>query len=107
MCVGYPELCVDTGSCGPSGNSPLSPVPVGGKNVSLDAIQAVLSEMVTLSSDEFFHLGGDEVDQTCWENSAAVQAWMKTQGFTTTDQVYEYFVSVVDAMAIGLGKSPV
>ena len=26
---------------------------------------------------------------------------------TTTDQVYEYFVALVDAMAIGLNKSPV
>jgi hypothetical protein len=46
----------------PSGNSPLSPVPdANGKNVSLDAIQAVLGEIAAATTDEVFHLGGDEV----------------------------------------------
>lgn len=110
MCVGYPDLCVsDAGSgCIWPSNTPLTPVPdAQGNQVSLNAIQAVLGELAALSGDEFFHLGGDEVDQTCWENSAAVQAWMKSQGMTTSDEVYEYFVSKVDAMAIGLNKSPV
>jgi hexosaminidase len=78
-----------------------------GKNVSLDAIQAVLGEIAAATTDEFFHLGGDEVDQSCWANTPAVQAWMKSVGFTTTDEVYEYFVSNVDQMTINLNRSPV
>ena len=65
MCVGYPELCCSP-SCMQSGGSPLSPVPVGGKNVSLDAINAVLTEITAITFDEFVHLGGDEVSQGCW-----------------------------------------
>lgn len=108
MCVGYPNLCCDSGGCGPSGNAPLSPVPdANGKNVSLDAIQAVLGEIAAVSTDEFFHLGGDEVDQSCWTNTPAVQAWMKNNGITTTDGVYEYFVAAVDQMTINLNKSPI
>lgn len=106
MCVAYPELCCSA-ACGPQTNNPLSPVPVGGKNVSLDAIQAVLGELVSLSPDEFFHLGGDEVAQDCWKNTPAVTAWMNSMGYNTTDQVYEYFVEAVDAMTIGLNKSPI
>ena len=78
-----------------------------GKNVSLDAIAAVLGEIAAITPDEFFHLGGDEVAQDCWANTPAVQAWMKGAGINTTDGVYEYFVAAVDAMAIGLGKSPI
>ena len=76
MCTGYPSLCVAGSSCGPGNNAPLSPLPVGGKNVSLDAIQTVLNELSALSPDEFFHLGGDEVDQTCWQY-VAVEWWQR------------------------------
>jgi len=107
MCKGYPELCCSA-ACGPNGNSPLSPVPdANGKNVSLDAIQAVLSEIAAVTTDEFFHLGGDEVDQSCWANTPAVQTWMKSAGLATTDDVYEYFVASVDQMTINLNRSPV
>lgn len=109
MCTGYPELCVPISSCGPGNNAPLTPCPdANGTNVALEAIQAVLSELAALSPDQFFHLGGDEVDQTCW-NTSSVLAWMANQHppMTSTDQVYEYFVSTVDEMAINLKKSPI
>ena len=107
MCKGYPELCCSA-ACGPQSNYPLSPVPdANGKNVSLDAIQAIISEIAAVTTDEFFHLGGDEVDQSCWTNTPSVQAWMKSVGITTTDEVYEYFVSQVDQMTINLNRSPV
>jgi hypothetical protein len=103
----YPELCCSA-ACGPQSNYPLSPVPdANGKNVSLDAIQAVLSEIAAVTTDEFFHLGGDEVDQSCWANTPAVQNWMKSVGIATTDEVYEYFVSKVDEMTINLNRSPI
>jgi len=106
MCVGYPELCCSA-ACGPQTNNPLSPVPVGGQNVSLNAIQAVLTEIAGATIDEFFHLGGDEVDQTCWQNTPAVQAWMNSNGINSTDGVYEYFVAAVDQMTINLNRSPI
>jgi len=67
----------------------------------------VLGEIAAVTTDEFFHLGGDEVDQSCWTNTPSVQAWMKSVGITTTDEVYEYFVSQVDQMTINLNRSPV
>lgn len=107
MCHGYPDLCPL--NCGAGGNNPLTPVPdANGNNVTLTAIQAVLAEIAAITPDEFFHLGGDEVDETCWQNDPAVQAWMQKQGYgNNTDMVYEYFVSAVDSMAISLNKSPI
>jgi hypothetical protein len=47
MCTGYPNLCCTPNGCGPGNNAPLSPVPdTNGNPVSLNAIQAVLSELV-------------------------------------------------------------
>jgi hexosaminidase len=73
----------------------------------LNAIQAVLTEIAGATIDEFFHLGGDEVDQTCWQNTPAVQAWMNSNGINSTDGVYEYFVAAVDQMTINLNRSPI
>ena len=107
MCYQYPELC-PSAACGYASNHPLTPVPdAQGRPVALNAIQGVLTEIAAQSPDEFFHLGGDEVAQDCWQSTPAVQAWMAAQGINSTDGVYEYFVSKVDAMAIALGKSPI
>ena len=104
MCVSYPALCCG----GHTGGSPLTPVPdAAGRNVTLDAVAAVIGEIASITPDEFFHLGGDEVSQACWNNTPAVRAWMAAHGFNSTDQVYEYLVAAVDAATIALGKSPI
>ena len=105
MCVSYPALCC--GAVGP--NTPLTPVPdAAGKNATLDAIRAVLGELAALPHvGEFLHLGGDEVDPSCWNNTPAVRAWMAAHGIATPDGVYDYFVANVDAMALALNVSPI
>jgi N-acetyl-beta-hexosaminidase len=46
---------------------------------------------------EFIHLGGDEVmKETCWKPDPHVQELMKKEGFTTTQQVFTYFLNRVD-----------
>lgn len=98
MCDGYPELCPS-----PTCREPLNPA----YNGTLPAVQAVLAELAALSLDDALHLGGDEVDGTCWAQSPQVAAWMADHGMNSTDQVYEYFVSATNDMAATLGKSPV
>ena len=51
-----------------------------GRNVSLDAIGAVLRELGSVSPDVIFHLGGDEVEQSCWATDPTVLSWMKKNG---------------------------
>lgn len=50
-----------------------------------------LADWKTLFSDEFLHLGSDEVPSTCWNNTEDL-AWMSSNNFTNFDQVYSYFV---------------
>ena len=109
MCTAYPELCCSASGCGAGNNNPLSPVPdASGRNVTLDAIKAVLTEMASIFPGEFLHLGGDEVDESCWKNSPEVVKWMQAQGFNSTDQIYEYFVAEVDKYSLAtLKRSPI
>jgi hexosaminidase len=104
LCTGYPEVCPSY-SC----DMPLNPV----SNATLPLIEGVLKEWSGnanrsgLFPDDFVHLGGDEVDETCWQDSTEVQAWMKMMNYTSTDQIYEYFVAQVDQMALSQSRFPV
>ena len=42
--------------------------------------------------DAMVHLGGDEVDTTCWEQDPDISAWLAAQGMTADDG-YAYFVN--------------
>jgi len=87
MCFAYPDLCSTLPGCGwpePRWVNEYAVTPFRtpqGQNVSLNAIEAVLNEIAAISPDDCMHLGGDEVDQTCWQTDPAVQKWMVEQGF--------------------------
>lgn len=36
--------------------------------------------------------GGDEIDIQCWLHDPTVKHWMKQRGFTTADQVLNFFM---------------
>ena len=56
---------------------------------------------------EMIHLGGDEVSYTCWELSAEIKAWQRSQGLQGSEDTYEYFVDKVAAIARGQNRLPV
>lgn len=99
MCVGYPDLCPSL-TC----REPLNPA----SNETLPAIQTVLSELAGLSLDDTLHLGGDEVDGACWQQSPQIVAWMAAHGLNNTDEVgkmrgspwYVRFVSDADTVRV-------
>lgn len=108
-CAGYPSLCPST-SC-------LEPLNVANPDT-FAYIKDLLMEMTGgvpskpqqpspgLFKDNFIHLGGDEVDTSCWSSTPSIAQWMQQQGFTP-DQAYAYFVKTVAGMAIAQGHRPV
>ena len=107
-CAGYPEICPST-SC-------LQPLNVA-NNATFDLITGLLEEMTGgatstpgkpsgLFPSNMIHLGGDEVDTSCWSSTPAVQAWLDNHGFTA-DQGYAYFVKRAADIAIAQGRRPV
>ena len=52
------------------------------------------------------HLGGDEVDTSCWSETPSVVAWMAENNYTTND-AYMYFVARAQAIAISYGRDVV
>lgn len=59
-----------------------------------------------LFPDGFVHLGGDEVDTTCWSSTPSIAAWLAKKGLSV-EQAYGYFVKQAAEMAIARGRRPI
>ena len=90
-CPGYPEVCPRE-DC----HEPLDPT----SELTWKLIHGVLDEWSGkeqgkgIFPDNYFHMGGDEVDTSCWKTTARIIDWMKSQNMTDHD-TYKYFVKKV------------
>ena len=90
-CAGYPEVC-PRADC----HEPLDPT----SEVTWDLIKSILGEWSGkeqgkgIFPDNYYHMGGDEVDTSCWKTTARIVDWMKANNFTDHD-TYKYFVHKV------------
>lgn len=107
-CKGYPEICPS-----PTCTTPLNVA----NNATFDLIENLIREITGgkpsspsqprgLFPDDFMHLGGDEVDTSCWGKTPDVAAWLKAKGMSEDDG-YAYFVKRVAQMVIDQGHRPV
>lgn len=55
-------------------------------------VKNVLTEMSALFTDEFFHIGGDEVNQGCWNAVPSILTYMKQNGFATYNAANDTWV---------------
>jgi hexosaminidase len=63
-----------------------------------------LGEMAALFPDPYFHIGGDEVDPTQWNKSAAIQAWAAHNGLKDAPAIQAYFNRRVEKILAKHGK---
>jgi hexosaminidase len=61
------------------------------KKYTFKFLAAFIKEMAKLFPDEYFHIGGDENNGKNWDNSPAVQEFMKKKGIKTNDELQKYF----------------
>lgn len=95
--VGYPDLWPS-----PSCKEPLDV----SKNYTFDAIAGILADMRKIFPFELFHLGGDEVNTTCWTTTPHIKQWLQDHNMTSKD-AYEYFVLRAQEIAISHSWTPV
>ncbi|XP_061656143.1 beta-hexosaminidase subunit beta isoform X1 [Phyllopteryx taeniolatus] len=62
----------------PSGSfGPVNPI----INTTYDFMRRLFQEVAAVFPDDYVHLGGDEVDFTCWKSNPDIQRFMEQQGF--------------------------
>lgn len=58
-------------------------------------IEKLFQEVKTLFPDEYLHIGGDEVDFTCWASNPAINKFMKSHGIVGLKQLEEYYIQKI------------
>jgi hexosaminidase len=66
-----------------------------------------IGEMARLFPDQFFHIGGDEVNGKEWDANPKIQAFMKAHHIKNNAELQAYFSSRVQDLVIKHKKTPV
>ena len=103
--VGYPELA--------SGPGPYSierhwgvfdPAMDPTRETTYDFLDKFIGEMAALFPDEYFHIGGDEVNGKEWLANPRIVAYMQKHDLKTTEDLQAYFDQRVVALVLKHGK---
>ena len=70
-------------------------------------LDAFIGEMSKLFPDQFFHIGGDEVNGKQWDANPSIQAFMRTHGMKTNQDLQAYFNTRVQTIVSKHGKTMV
>jgi hexosaminidase len=67
-------------------------------------LDALIGEMAALFPDEYFHVGGDEVNGKQWRANPRIQAFMKEHGLKNTADLQAYFSGRLQPLVEKHGK---
>jgi len=63
-----------------------------------------IGEMAELFPDQYFHIGGDEVNGKQWDRNPKIQAFMRAHGFKSNEDLQAYFNQRVEKLVSKHGK---
>lgn len=72
----------------------------------LALIADIVQEMSALFPDDYFHMGGDEVDTGAWEDNEAIQQFIGENGLEDEHGLQRWFIARYAQILAGLGKVP-
>ncbi len=70
-------------------------------------LNELFAEMTKLFPDQYFHIGGDEVNGKEWDSNSKIQAFMKTHNLKNNEALQAYFSQRVQELVVKRGKTPV
>lgn len=70
-------------------------------------LDGLIEEMAGLFPDPYFHIGGDEVNPTHWEENPSIQAFMQEKELEDTEALQAYFNKEIQAILKKHGKKMV
>lgn len=107
LLAAYPEFGINQNPVEVSGRWGISDHLLRPFPKTFEFLKKVFQEVAELFPSEYIHVGGDESLINNWLLDPEVVAWMKSQGFVTTKEVFLYFMQEVERIIDGLGKKMV
>lgn len=74
------------------------------KSETISFLQEVLSEIIPLFPDKYFHIGGDEVPKTRWKQCSRCQSVIHENGLKDEHELQSYFIQKMDKFLLENGK---
>ena len=106
--VGYPELASATGPYQIERKWGIfDPAMDPTQERTYKFLDAFIGEMAKLFPDHYFHIGGDEVNGKQWDANPNIQAFMRTHGMKTDQDLQAYFNTRVQKLVSKHGKTMV
>lgn len=104
--VAYPELASGPAPTGlvRSEHDQLRPPLDPTNEATYKLLDRVFGEMEKLFPDQYFHIGGDEVDGKYWDTDAHIQAWMHEHNIKDDHALQTYFTKRVQTIVHKHGK---
>ena len=70
-------------------------------------LDGFIGEMTALFPDQYFHIGGDEVNGKAWDANTKIQEWMKSHNIKNNEALQSHFVKRVQEIVAKHGKTMV
>ena len=103
--AGYPELASAPGPYAIERRwGVFEPVMDPAREETYTFLDGLIGEMAALFPDPYFHIGGDEVEETQWKRSAAIQAFAREHNLANTRDLQAYFTHRVEKLVKKHGK---
>ena len=107
LLAAYPEFGINQNPVEVSGRWGISDHLLRPFPETFEFLKKVFQEVAELFPSEYIHVGGDESLINNWLLDPEVVAWMRSQGFVTTKEVFLYFMQEVERIIDGLSKKMV
>jgi len=91
--LGYPELSSGSGPYTLEGGGPgyIDPVMDPTRESTYKFLEKFIAEMAKLFPDQYFHIGGDEVNGKQWDANPKIQAFIHAHGMKNNQDLQAYF----------------
>lgn len=106
--VGYPELASGKGPYGIEREyGVFDPAFNPTKESTYEFLDGFIGEMAALFPDQYFHIGGDEVNGKEWDANPEIQQFMRAHGMKTNAELQAYFNQRLQEIVARHGKTMV
>ncbi len=103
--VGYPELASAPGPYAIERHWGIfDPAIDPTRDETYQFLDSLLAEMTALFPDDYFHIGGDEVNGNQWKANPRIQAFMRDHNLKNTEELQSYFSRRVVSIVTKYGK---